>query len=476
MLRMLGSHRRCCDGITRRETLRAGSLAMLGSMGLPGVSMAANPAVAPTGGKAKNVILLYLLGGAPTQDMLDLKPEAPSEIRGEFQPIDTDIPGIQICEYLPRTAKWMHSAAIVRSVNHQAGSHNCLPSYTGLEKSVNTNAIDPSQPPGMGSVVSYMNRGDNRIPPYVYLPAYLGWGQTVRRPGPYGGFLGDRYDPLFSQCNPYIDKPPEIRDEPQVLRGTPVLGDSQLQAGITIDRLNSRQSLLSQLDSEFRRAGNAAEATGYSRLQRDGFNLLTASKVKTAFDVSQEDPKLQERYGQYLFGTSTLVARRLIETGVRFVNVTWDCYWERFQLQNAAWDTHYRTFGIMREYNLPWFDLTYTALLEDLQNRGLLDETLVVVMSEMGRAPRVNKDAGRDHWTRCYSVMFAGAGIRGGTVYGASDAQAAFVKDKPVSTGDICATVYQCLGIDANSTMVPDATGRPHHIASGGQPLWDILA
>ena len=476
MLRMLGSHRRCCDGITRRETLAAGGLAALSGLGLPSVSSASGPAVVPTGGKAKNVILLYLLGGAPTQDILDLKPEAPVEIRGEFQPIDTNVSGIQICEHLPRTAQWMHKAAIVRSVHHAAGSHNCLPSYTGLEKSVDTNSINPSYPPGMGSVVSYLYRGEDRIPRYVYLPAYLGWGQTVRRPGPYGGFLGERYDPFFSQCNPYVDKPPEERDHPQVLRGTPVLSDSQLQDGITIDRLNSRQSLLSQLDTEFRRAGTAAEATGYSRLQRDGFDLLTSSKVKAAFDISQEDPQLQQRYGQYLFGTSTLIARRLLETGVRFVNVTWDCYWERFKLQNAAWDTHYRNFGIMREYNLPWFDLTYTALLEDLQHRGLLDETLIVVLSEMGRAPRVNKDAGRDHWTHCYSVMFAGAGIRGGSVYGASDFQAAFPKDKPVSTGDICATVYQCLGIDVASTTIPDATGRPHPLASGAQPLWDILA
>lgn len=475
MLTMLGSHRRCCDGITRRETLRAGSLALLGGLGLPGVSPAAELPAAPLRGKAKNVILLYLLGGAPTQDMVDLKPEASAEIRGEFLPIDTDVPGIQICEHLPRMARWMNSMAIVRSVNHTAGAHNCLPSYTGLEKNVDTNSISPSYPPGMGSVVSYLNRGASQIPPYVYLPAYLGWGQLVRRPGPYAGFLGERYDPLFSQCNPYVDNPPEVRDYPQVLRGTPALSDSELREGITIDRLDARKSLLSQLDAEFRRAEREAEATGYSRLQRHGFGMLTSSKVKTAFDVSREDPQLRQRYGEYLFGTSTLIARRLIECGVRFVNVTWDCYWERFQLQNASWDTHWRNFGIMREYNLPWFDLTFTALMEDLQSRGLLDETLVVVLSEMGRGPRINKDAGREHWTHCYSVMFAGAGIRGGTVYGVSDAQAAFVKDKPASTGDICATVYQCLGIDVATTTVPDAIGRPHFLASGGQPIDEVL-
>ena len=218
------------------------------------------------------------------------------------------------------------------------------------------------------------------------------------------------------------------------------------------------------------------ESSAMDSFTARALEMISSPRARDAFDISQEDPQLQQRYGQYLFGTSTLIARRLLETGVRFVNVTWDCYWERFKLQNAAWDTHYRNFGIMREYNLPWFDLTYTALLEDLQHRGLLDETLIVVLSEMGRAPRVNKDAGRDHWTHCYSVMFAGAGIRGGSVYGASDFQAAFPKDKPVSTGDICATVYQCLGIDVASTTIPDATGRPHPLASGAQPLWDILA
>ncbi len=472
---MLGSPRRCCDGITRRETLTAGSLAILGGLGLPGVAPSAELPPPQLNGKAKNVILLYLLGGAATQDMVDLKPEAPAEIRGEFLPIDTDVPGIQICEHLPRMARWLHKMAIVRSVNHTAGAHNCLPSYTGLEKNVDTNSISPSYPPGMGSVVSYLNRSASQIPPYVYLPAYLGWGQLVRRPGPYAGFLGERYDPLFSQCNPHVDQPPEVRDYPQVLRGTPVLSDSELREGITIDRLDSRRTLLSQLDAEFRRAEQDAAATGYSRLQQHGFEMLTSSKLKTAFEVSREEPQLRQRYGEYLFGTSTLIARRLLECGVRFVNVTWDCYWERFQLQNASWDTHWRNFGIMREYNLPWFDLTFTALMEDLQNRGMLDETLVVVLSEMGRGPRINKDAGREHWTHCYSVMFAGAGIRGGTVYGASDAQAAFVKDKPASTGDVCATVYQCLGIDVATTTIPDAIGRPHFLASGGQPIRELL-
>jgi uncharacterized protein (DUF1501 family) len=170
-----------------------------------------------------------------------------------------------------------------------------------------------------------------------------------------------------------------------------------------------------------------------------------------------------------------LIGRRLVEAGVRFVTATWDIYWDRFNLQYDGWDTHTRNFAILREYNLPYFDMAYSALLEDLNNRGLLDETLIVVMSEMGRTPKVNANAGRDHWTFCYSIAMAGAGIKGGTICGASDAHAAYVKDRPVSTADVCATIYECLGIDAEMT-VPDHSGKPVPVAHGGEPIREILA
>jgi hypothetical protein len=196
--------------------------------------------------------------------------------------------------------------------------------------------------------------------------------------------------------------------------------------------------------------------------------------VRTAFDLKAEDPRLVERYGRTLFGHSTLIARRLVEAGVRFVNVTWDLFWDRVQIDYDAWDTHTRNFPILRENKLPNLDQTYAALMEDLDSRGLLDETLVVVMSEMGRTPRVNGNGGRDHWTYCYSVLLAGAGIRGGTIYGASDAQAAFVKDKPVRPADICATIYQCLGIDPD-LLIHDRAGRPIPVAQGGSAIREIL-
>jgi hypothetical protein len=480
MITLLGSQRRCCDGLTRRETLKAGALSLLGGcFNLPSLLRAEQSRAADVRpGKAKSVIVLYLLGGAATQDMFDLKPNAPAEIRGEFKPAATSAPGIQICEHLPRMARWMHRAAVVRSLNHKAGCHNTLPSYTGYEVPLpDITSTRDTYPPSMGSVCEYLKAGTADRSAYAYLPCYLGWGQAIRRPGPYGGFLGQRYDPLFAECSPYLDKdaPPERPGHPQVLRGEPRLPESVLREGITLDRLNTRRGLLQQLDDQLRRADTQPALGSFDQLQQRAFDLLTSSPVRAAFDLEREDARLRDRYGRTLFGSSTLIARRLVEAGVRFVNVTWDIFWERFKLQYDGWDTHTRNFAILRDYNLPYLDLAYSALLEDLDSRGLLDETLVVVLSEMGRTPKINGNAGRDHWTFCYAMLFAGAGIRGGTVYGASDAHAAYVKDRPVSTADVCATIYECLGIDPEMP-VPDRAGRPVPVAHGGRPLREFMA
>jgi hypothetical protein len=434
-------------------------------------------------GKAKSVILLYLLGGAATQDMVDLKPSAPAEIRGEFKPIATSVPGIQICEHLPRMAGWMHKVALVRSLNHKAGCHNCLPSYTGYEVPPPDQHPRDTDPPSMGSVCEYLHESaglhhakKHDLPAYVYMPCWLGWGQVFRRAGPYAGFLGKRFDPLTTECAPYGDKDalPATPGHPRIVRGEPYLPNSILTGDFTIDRLNGRRTLVEQVDDQLRRAESQTALSSFDRTQQRAFSLLTSSMMRAAFDLNSEDPRLLERYGRTLFGHSTLIARRLVEAGVRFVNVTWDLFWDRIQIDYDAWDTHTRNFAILRENKLRHFDQTYTALLEDLDQRGLLDETLVVVMSEMGRTPKINGNAGRDHWTYCYSMFFAGAGIRGGTVYGASDAQAAFVKDKPVSTADICATIYECLGIDPDFPVL-DHSGRPHRIANGGRAIREIL-
>jgi hypothetical protein len=480
MLTLLGSPRRCCDKLTRRETLKAGALSALGGFGLTQWLAAAESGQLREG-KAKSVILLYLLGGAATQDMFDLKPDAPAEVRSLFKPIATTASGIEVCEHLPQTANWMHKAAIVRTVNHKAGCHNTLPSYTGHEVMLPdiTNTND-NYPPSMGSVCEYLRvagGGDSiGLPDYVYMPCYLGWGQNIRRPGPYGGFLGKRFDALTTECDPYkAEGTPDVQPGlPQTVLGVPRLADSKLPAEVTLDRLHARRDLLDQFDDEVRRIDRSPGVESFNRQQLRAFEILTNSDVKSAFDLDAEDPKTVDRYGRTLFGQSTLIGRRMVERGVRFVNVTWDLFWDRVKVDYDAWDTHTKNFPILKDNKLPGFDQTYSALLSDLDARGMLDETLVVVMSEMGRTPRINGNGGRDHWTQCYSVLFAGGGIRGGTVYGESDAQAAYVKDRPVSTADICATIYECLGISAE-TRVPDRTGRPVEISHGGKPIRDIM-
>ncbi len=479
MLTMLGSPRRCCDGVTRRETLKAGALTALGGFGLP-QWLAASEAGLVRPGRAKSVILLYLLGGAATQDMFDLKPDAAQEVRSEFKPIDTSAAGVQVCEHLPQMSRWMHKAAVVRTVNHKAGCHNTLPSYTGHEVMLGdiTTSKD-SYPPSMGSVCEFLRQqgggGAAGFPDYVYLPCYLGWGQNIRRPGPYGGFLGKRYDALTTQCDPHRpDGAPEASPgNPQTVLGMPRLASSRLPADITIDRFRSRRALLDQVDDQVRRLEGTRAVESFGRHRQRALEILTSSDLKAAFDIGDEQPALVERYGRTLFGHSTLIGRRLVERGVRFVNVTWDLFWDRVKVDYDAWDTHNKNFVILRENKLPGLDQTYSALIEDLDARGLLDETLVVLMSEMGRTPRINGNAGRDHWTYCYSVVLAGAGIRGGTIYGQSDAQAAYVKDRPVSTSDICATIYHCLGIDPRMRVLD--RDRPVEIAHGGEPIHDIL-
>jgi hypothetical protein len=481
MLTMLGSPRKCCDGITRRETLKVGALTALGGFGLPQFMQAAEAGrVGP--GRAKSVIVLYLLGGAATQDMYDLKPDAPQEVRSQFKPISTSVPGIQVCEHLPQLARWMHKAAIVRTVNHKAGCHNTLPSYTGYEEMLpDITVLKDSYPPSMGSVCEYLrlrNQVDAAgLPDYVYLPCYLGWGQNIQRPGPYGGFLGRRFDALTTECDPHKakDAPEVVPGAPQTILGMPRMPQTQLPDDITLDRLHVRHGLLEQFDDQQRRLEQLGAVDSFGRHRRRAYDILTSPELKSAFSLDQEKPQLIDRYGRTLFGHSSLIARRLVERGVRFVNVTWDLFWDRVKVDYDAWDTHTKNFSILRENKLPGLDQTYSALIEDLEIRGLLDETLVVVMSEMGRTPRINGSAGRDHWTYCYSILFAGAGIRGGTLYGESDAQAAYVKDLPVSTSDICATIFHCLGIDPQF-RVPDASGRPVEIAHGGRPIEAILA
>lgn len=473
---MLGSRRACCDGITRRETLAAGALTFLGGMFDTSSLVALESSAAATRrpARAKSVVLLYLQGGPPTQDMFDLKPNAPDGVGGEFKPIATTTPGIEIGELLPLSAQWMHKAAIVRSVYHNGGCHKNLPMYTGYDVNLPDEEFRDSDPPSMGSVCAYLDRDQSKeLPTYAYLPCPLGWGEVRKKAGPHGGFLGRQYDPFCTECTAYVDQPPEVQYHAQVLRGEPRLTDMDLLDGMTLDRLDQRRRLVDQFDDQFRAVESQREVGNFPSQQRLAFDMLTSAAVREAFDLSREDEATRERYGRTLFGSTTLLARRLVERGVRFVNVSWDNFSARFQVSRAGWDTHENNFPMMRTM-LPGFDQTYSAFIEDLDRRGLLDETLVVTMGEMGRTPKINAKGGRDHWTYCYAVLLAGAGIRGGTIYGASDRQAAFIKDRPVHISDICATIYQLLGIDP-AMPVYDRAGRPIAIAHGGRPVEAIL-
>lgn len=477
MLKILGSRKRCCDGLTRRETLQAGGLGLLGGLsGLPNQLAAAleTSAGSTRPGKAKSVIVLYLLGGAPTQDMFDMKPDAPSGVRSEFSPIASNVPGLDVCELLPKHAAWMNKAAVVRSVNHKAGCHNPMPSLTGYPEPLpSIGVVQDNLPPSMGSVCEYLNTDSGGLPDYIHMPCMLGWGQHIRRAGPYAGFLGRQYDPLFTECSPTAEKLSPDTYHPQVVLGMPQLPNARLPQGITLDRLNARRKLTQQFDDALRQPDIESE---FDRVQDGALSLLTSNRIRDAFDIENIEPAVRDQYGRTLFGNSALIARKLVAEGVRFVNVTWDAFWTRpAKLDGAIWDTHQRNFGICREVLLPQYDLTFSGLMSDLDRTGLLDETLVVVMSDMGRTPKINKNAGRDHWTFCYSVMFAGAGVRGGTVYGSSDDQAAYVTDNPVSPADICATIYQCLGIDPD-LQIPDAAGQPVRIRMGGHVINEILA
>jgi hypothetical protein len=354
--------------------------------------------------------------------------------------------------------------------------------YTGYDVPPPDDSPRDTDPPSMGSVCLYheqqvLGRRPGPLPNYVYLPCPLGWGEARRKPGPGGGFLGQRFDPLCTECTAYTDRPMQKSDDMQVVRGEPVFKDIDLPPDMTLDRLCGRRTLLRQIDDQVRRAEAGPGPKGYAGKRKLAFDLLTSARVREAFDLGREPDRLRERYGRSLFGYSTLLARRLLERGVRFVNVSWDNFRERFRFppSNQVWDTHERNFPILRDNHLPNLDQTYSALMDDLDRRGLLDETLLVMMGEMGRTPKVNGNGGRDHWTACYSVVLAGAGIKGGSVYGASDAHAAFIKDRPAHIRDICATIYHCLGIDPAMT-VRDHGGRPVPVAHGGQPLREILA
>ena len=424
-------------------------------------------------GAAKSVIMFNLLGGPAHMDMFDLKPDAPSEIRGEFQPIDTSLPGLQICEHLPRLSRWMHRSTLIRTFSHSFNSHDPLPFMTGFTDNQPLAQAMSSDPPDIGAICQYLQLGSDDLPGAVCMPCFPGSGQSGhRRRGPYGGFLGKKFDPLFTRCAPTFGREPVTKHYDPVLPiGEPIPPTPETALDITMNRLDRRRSLLTQLDQGLDRVHRSEAIDTMDETVQRAFAMLTTGRARDAFDLSLESSATRDRYGRNLVGSSLLTARRLVEAGVPFVSV----HQEIFDHYGHAYDMHANNFGMLRDFNLPLLDQVVPALLEDLDDQGLLDSTLVVVMGEMGRSPRINKNAGRDHWPQCGFSLLFGGGTKQGHVHGTTDRIAAAPLSDPVSPADFVATIYSLLGIDPHMTVL-DRTGRPIPIAHGGEPIREIIA
>lgn len=472
MLRVLGTAKRLCDGVNRREVMRVGGLSLFGGLNWTQLAQAAG-AAATDRGPAKSVIMFNLLGGPSHIDMFDMKPQAPVEIRGEFSSIPTSVPGLTICELLPRLSQWMHRATLIRTFSHMLNSHDPLPFMTGFTDGNPAAQAMPTDPPDIGAICQYLGLGPKDLPGAVCMPCFPGSGEKGhRRRGPYGGFLGKQYDPLFTLCNPTFSREPKVKYyDPVMAVGEPVPPTAEALADMTVERLDRRRSLMSQIDSEFARTQESSAIDTMSEAQRRAFLLLTSGRTRDAFDLNLEPASIREAYGRHLPGASLLIARRLVESGVPFVSV----HQEIFDYYGHSYDMHSNNFSMLRNLNLPLLDQVIPALLQDLDSRGLLDSTLVVVMGEMGRTPKVNASAGRDHWPQCGFSLLFGGGVKQGLVYGSTDSIGAYPDSHPVSPADFVATIYQLMGIDPHMT-VPDRSGRPIFIAHGGEPVHEIIA
>ena len=455
MLQMNGWPQRFGGRMTRRAMLRIGALAPLG-LNLPALLAATERQSSGVAkfGKAQRCLLLYMWGGPSHIDMFDLKPNAPSEIRGEFSPISTKVPGIQICEHLPRLAQQTHRIGFIRSVTHSDNNHSTSAHWmlTGRkhERAAENFGAQESDFPHIGSVLSKLAPSPGCLPTFVAMPEIIATTAGFVTPGQGAGILGRRYDPFRINQHP---------DEAnfQVKNLLPV-------DGLNNERMRSRMRLLDQFDACRGGLITSADALELTAFQQRALELVTSSEARQAFDLSAEGQAQRDRYGRHTFGQSLLLARRLLESGVKLVTV----YWHRDKpTEDTTWDTHSGNFKQLKERLLPQVDQPISVLLEDLAQRGLLEDTLVVWMSEFGRTPRINdSNAGRDHWGSCNTVWMAGGGVPGGQVYGASDKIASEPVSDPVAPGDISATLYHLLGLNPRSE-IHDPSGRPLPISEG---------
>jgi hypothetical protein len=464
--------------VSRRTVLAAGGLGFCG-LSLPGL-VHGDEGTRRHGstGAAKSTILVWLSGGASHLDTWDMKPDAPAEYRGEFKPIRTSAPGVRLCEHLPLLAQQAHHLAVVNSLGHfgrGTGDHHAGYYYnlTGREPDptfrqlLNNRKPLPSDWPFLGSVVAAKRPTHPYLPSLVALPQKPGFPEYTR-PGQFAAKLGSLYDAVYLLGK--LDRPTEF--------AAPTLA---LEGDVSARRLADRRSLLSAFDATARSLDRATDAA-FSKQQQRAFSLLTAAGTRASFDLGREPAAVRDRYGPTLNGMSMLMARRLVEAGVPFVAVFWmeDPKLNAPCKSGGGWDTHGSNFACLKSHLLPEFDRAFSALLADLDQRGLLAQTLVLVNSEMGRQPKVGDPrsggpmgAGRDHWTHCMSVLFAGGGVRGGQVYGASDKVGAFPADRPVAPEDVARTVYHAMGIaDLTAT---DREGRPFDLMPEGRVIPDLF-
>ncbi len=442
----------------RRDVLRMGSLGVVG-LSLPQL-LAAEAASNEMGFRARAdaCIVIFLNGGPSHLDMWDMKPEAPAEIRGEFRPIRSSVPGVMLCEHLPKLARLMHHVTLVRSMHHSVNNSHAAAVYaalTGHDRGEQGGGARPTDYPPPGAVLAKLRASESSLP-YVALPYKTkeGAGGPLQ-PGFLGGFIGASYDPFWVLSDPNAEG---FRARNLTLSG-----------GVSSGRMAGRGELLSRLDVRFRRRQAVAAFEALDNFRHRAFDLLTSNAAQRVFRIDAEPPTVREAYGRNIYGQSVLLARRLIEAGTRLVTVSWA------PDANATWDTHGGNFKKLKSRLLPQLDAALSSLIADLDARGRLERTLIAVLGDFGRTPKINGGAGRDHWNNCYTVLLAGGGVKAGHVHGASDRTGSLPIRGAVTPGDLIATMYRLLGIH-HETMIHDPLDRPRLIVPEGRVVNEILA
>jgi len=454
---------------TRREWLRVGGLGALG-LSLPSLltrrAWSAEPLPADAGtrfGRAKSCILLFLAGGPPQHETFDPKPDAPAEVRDVFRSIPTRIPGTHFCETLPYTARIAHRLTVIRSMTTEIDAHSTSGAFmlTGYEPASKAENVPPGPQdwPSLAAVVGALKPSTRSPMSSVVLPEILANDGNIVWPGQDGGFMGSACHPLVMRCDPTqlpmnIDGLTQLRDVPEV-------------------RLHDRRGLLKQLDDHFAAGMGSAPVASWDHAHRKAFDLLHADTSRLAFALERESPALRAAYGDHKFGQSALLARRLVEAGTRLVQVNWPREGKAEVAGSPLWDTHSKNASRVRDVLCPQFDRTFATLIEDLADRGLLDETLVIAMGEFGRSPKINAVGGRDHWGSCFSLVMAGGGVPAGQVIGSSDRIGGLPDSRPIRPRDLAATVFHLLGLSPHAEYI-DPLGRPRPITDGGTPIREI--